>query len=1315
MASKRIKGITVEIGGDTTQLDKALKGTNDKIKDASANLRDVERLLKMDPGNLDLIKQKQKLLSDAIGETEEKLKVLKTAQEQAADALKKGTITPEQYDALGREIIECESSLKRLTSQQQSTDSATSQLTTKINEQKTEINQLKNKYSDLLIEQGGTSEEAQALKDKIEKLSDELSTNENKLKNAKDAANKLGDEFKDTDKNAENLGGEMDTAAKKAEKAGNGGFTVLKGTLSNLASEGIQKVAGGFKDMVESVFDSAVDFESAWTGVTKTVDGTKEQYEKLQSDLWGISQSTASSITDIAQIAENAGQLGIATDDVANFTKIMTMLGDTTNLSADEASSAIAKLANITGLDSSQYSNLGSAIVDLGNNFATTEADIVEMTTRLASTANIAGFSTSDVLAMATALNSVGIEAEAGGTAISKTIKQMQTAIETGWWKKPTNKSAGVSLEDIAKIANVTESEFKKLAKSSPAKALALFIDGLSDTKRNGKSALVVLNDLGITEVRQSNALLALTKSNGLLTKAVNTSSKAWDDNTALTNEANKRYGTTASKIQQTKNRVEELKVQLGNKMLPTIEKVLDVIDKKAPKIEKVLEGVFEKGADLVSFCVDNAGTIEKTFVGVGSILTAGFAINKISTFTNSVSSLVGKFKGLNDNLSGTGSLLKPFRIGGAVALGIGAISGIVAAVNEEEEKWQEHLQKITEKTAELTPKQQELADKTSNTFQAFEDFNESKSNTISNTTDEWNYYKLLKEKLEGITSETGLIQEGQESVAKGITEKLTKATGIEFEFKDGMIQHYDDVMGKIDQTIEKQKALALNTALEDDYQDASLKLKDASQAYSANQQNVKKIQAEYNKLIEDRNFAEDMLANKLKRVQYYTSGHGADLKEMRKAQSEALTAQKKLDEINAKIRGYDSTEKDENGKFKGKLKRAQQDLEDATQAYVGYKNTISQYNLLDDAINQNDVKKMTTAVRNIQNNFITASSGTKKIMEQQVTDAKKNMTNLVQNYSDGVDGITSEMVTDAREYVNQTSAELAKFNLYNLRKEYTTTKTYTQSDWLGMRQDALNNLNELQTLYDNKSPYVTKAMVDEAEKMVTKIDGKLSNLKSISQQSIDLMSSKMVTEIKSKSPEVYTAIETLIQKSEEKLRSGDTKSAGKYFVEGFMLGIQEELAAGNVESAIVNLANMGVSTLKRNLKIASPSKVTAEIGGFFTEGLSVGILSEKKGLTDAVKEITNMAIDGIGNTSQFKNVHPQLTAITAGTMRTPQTSDTTSSRIGSDILAALSRLSIPAPNVTLGDTMLFIDSDEVAARIEYRQKSRQIRTNGRG
>lgn len=159
---------------------------------------------------------------------------------------------------------------------------------------------------------------------------------------------------------------------------------------------------------------AAIDWESAWTGVLKTVDGTPQQLSMVEQGLRDMTGVLPASHEEIAAVAEAAGQLGIQTENVVGFTRTMIDLGETTNLSAEQAAMSLAQFMNIMGTSQDEASNLGSSIVGLGNNFATTESDILEMAMRLAGAGEQVGFTEGEVLGLATALSSVGIEAEIG-------------------------------------------------------------------------------------------------------------------------------------------------------------------------------------------------------------------------------------------------------------------------------------------------------------------------------------------------------------------------------------------------------------------------------------------------------------------------------------------------------------------------------------------------------------------------------------------------------------------------------------------------------------------------------------------------------------------------------------------------------------------------------------------------------------------------------------------------------------------------------------------------------------------------------------
>ncbi|KLN91492.1 phage tail length tape measure protein [Enterococcus cecorum] len=329
-----------------------------------------------------------------------------------------------------------------------------------------------------------------------------------------------------------------------------------------------------------AVTKAAIDWESAFTGVKKTVDEMVDangnvtySYAKLEGQLKNLATQLPATHAEIAQVAENAGQLGISTDHIVEFTKTMIDMGESTNLSADEASTALARLANITGMSQDKFSNLGSSIVFLGNNFATTEQEITEMALRLAGAGKQIGLSQGSIMGIAAALSSVGIEAEQGGSAFSKLMVSLQLAVEKG----------GESLESFASVAGMTSDKFANLFKSKPEVALERFIKGLGESEKHGKSAIAVLDEMGISEVRLRDTLLRAANAGDLMTKAIEGGNKAFNENTALANEANKRYETTESKLKMLRNEAVNMAIKFGG---PLVDALRDGLKAAEPWIE---------------------------------------------------------------------------------------------------------------------------------------------------------------------------------------------------------------------------------------------------------------------------------------------------------------------------------------------------------------------------------------------------------------------------------------------------------------------------------------------------------------------------------------------------------------------------------------------------------------------------------------------------------------------------------------------------------------------------------------------------------
>ena len=282
--------------------------------------------------------------------------------------------------------------------------------------------------------------------------------------------------------------------ASKLEQATNQAQNSLNKTFSNMEKTGKTLSAAITAPLVvvgTTAIKTSIDFESAFAGVKKTVDATEEEFAQLRQGILDMSNELPASANEIAKVAEAAGQLGIQTENILSFTRTMIDLGESTNLSAEQAATALARFANIVQMPQDEFDKLGSVIVDLGNNLATTEAEIVEMGLRLAGAGEQIGMSEAQIMAIAGALSSVGVSAEAGGSAFSKLMVEMQLAVETGEG----------SLEDFADVAGMAAEEFQQAFQEDAANAILAFIEGLSRAEERGESAIKILDDMEIKEI----------------------------------------------------------------------------------------------------------------------------------------------------------------------------------------------------------------------------------------------------------------------------------------------------------------------------------------------------------------------------------------------------------------------------------------------------------------------------------------------------------------------------------------------------------------------------------------------------------------------------------------------------------------------------------------------------------------------------------------------------------------------------------------------------------------------------------------------
>lgn len=506
------------------------------------------------------------------------------------------------------------------------------------------------------------------------------------------------------------------------------------------------------------VVKAAMDYESAFAGVKKTVDETATvSYAKLSSGIRQMAKELPASAVQIANVAEVAGQLGIKTEDILKFSRTMIDMGESTNLSAEEAATAIAKVANIMGLSSDDYSRFGASVVDLGNNFATTEKDIVEMTNRLAAGGRLAGLTAPDILGLATAMSSVGIEAEAGGTAMTQTLTAIGNAVSL------TGKGAAEKLELIANTAGMTSEQFQQAWKDKPVQALQAFIKGLENAHKSGENLNGILDDLDMKGIRQSNMLKSLALASDKMTSAVDRSNSAWKKNTALTEEASKRYATTESQFKMFKNQITDIAIEFGGPLLkamrdglqagkPWIQNLADMAkafsNMSTEQQQNIIKWgllaagagpaltIFGKGIGLVGSFTKGLGWLTKGLskaAGGASILHKTFqafrTTGNLTEAFQSATSGATALSGATASASGSAGILGKAMValGGPVGLMIGGIglaaAGLVYLGNEKDKariKAEEFGTQLSETARSDLRSFQKVVDETSNTVANF-------------------------------------------------------------------------------------------------------------------------------------------------------------------------------------------------------------------------------------------------------------------------------------------------------------------------------------------------------------------------------------------------------------------------------------------------------------------------------------------------------------------------------------------------------------------------------------------------------------------
>lgn len=479
----------------------------------------------------------------------------------------------------------------------------------------------------------------------------------------------LASQLKDTGKGIKEVGENIDTITKPIQYAS----TAL--------------AAGG---VASAKF--AIDFEDSFAGVKKTVDATPEQLAKIKQGIIDLSTTgidgrgaIPQTTTELNELAAAGGQLGISQENIIDFTEVMAQMGTATNLVGEEGAATLARFQNVMGVGQNEIRNIGSAIVDLGNHSATTESEIAAMALRMGKYGSSVRMSAADVLGYSAALSSLGIEAQMGGSAIGRTWLSIEKAVANG----------GEGLKAFAKYSGKSAEEFKEQWNTDSSGAFNGLLKGL----QSAENLTVALDDLGINNTQDIQAMMALVNGYDLVTESVNRSNTAYQENTALQEEFNAKNETTASQMQIAKQNIIEAARGIGETMLPSIKDASTTVADFAKGLSQMSDEqkrtVVNTGATVIAL-----GALSK--VGVGVIKGAGDFVEGLGVISDKLPIIADATSAIKVSTAGLGSSFSALApIFGAVLAPAAVVAGYKVVAD--------HVTEAIENNAKLGQSYKEL------------------------------------------------------------------------------------------------------------------------------------------------------------------------------------------------------------------------------------------------------------------------------------------------------------------------------------------------------------------------------------------------------------------------------------------------------------------------------------------------------------------------------------------------------------------------------------------------------------------------------
>lgn len=620
MASGKIKGITIEIGGDTTKLGKALDGSEKKTRSLQGELRQIEKLLKFDPSNVELLTQKQSTLAEMVESTSEKLKTLKEAEAQVVAQFERGEIAEDQVRALQREIIQTENNLNDVTNELQN---ATRNL---------------EEFGD---NNGVAQEEAERLNRELEEQNEELENERIALALVEQAQREheqaVEDARAELDQFGESVSGAMDKV--KTGMLALGGATIAGATYAVKLSD---------------EFDKALNILMTKTGASK------DEMEALDEAMTNVySNNFGESIQDVAEsMAIVKTNTNLAGKELESITEYAILMRDTFDFEVNESIRAVNSLMDQFGVTAEEAYNL---IAQGAQNGLNQNDDLMDIVNEYSIQFKNAGYSAEDMF------NMLKNGAETGTWSVDKlgdALKEFNIRASDG--------TVSEALINNAEIFGLTTKEAEALSKeveTGNVGAYQSLLDKLKEVDDDAKRYQLGVAMYGtMWEDLGEETVFALMNTQGEISKTAD----------ALNTINEMRYDDIGSALQGLGRTLQtDLVEPIGDELKPYIVDVIEYVQENSPQIKEILSNIVQKVGEFVGFIVNNGSEIISVIAGI----TAGLIAWNVGNMIMTVVSAIKAFQLANEGATVAQALLNVVMNANPIMLIVTAIIAVVTAL----------------------------------------------------------------------------------------------------------------------------------------------------------------------------------------------------------------------------------------------------------------------------------------------------------------------------------------------------------------------------------------------------------------------------------------------------------------------------------------------------------------------------------------------------------------------------------------------------------------------------------------------------------